>query len=256
MRVDACTILDVGRRDYQEDAILCAQPLGAGIGFNLLADGMGGHVGGDLASRIAITETLRVILEATSETADLDRRVPGILSRAAQLANARIRHHVEKMPEFAGMGSTLVATVQVGDRLYWVSVGDSLLYLWRDGRLARLNAEHSMAASIDRMAVAGQISARTAAAHPDRSMLTSALTGGKISAIDCPAQPQRLRDGDIVIVASDGICTLPPAELARVVGRHARAGSFELGAALLEAIKAAADPAQDNISISINRMRT
>lgn len=255
MRVDACTILDQGRRDMQEDALLCAESLGAQMGFTVLADGMGGHGGGEMASKIAITEAMRVLLESTCEPYDLDRRMPAILGRAVEVANAGIRTHVGTMPEYAGMGSTIVAVARVGDLLWWASVGDSPLYLHRDGRLTRLNADHSLGPGIDRLAAAGQISMEEAAVHPDRSVLTSALTGGRISQLDCPPEPIGLRPGDTLLVASDGIATLTPAAIGTLLNRHPRSASFDLGSALLDAILGCDCPNQDNIAVSVNRMR-
>jgi hypothetical protein len=115
------------------------------------------------------------------------------------------------------MGGTVVATSLVDGGLQWVSVGDSLLYLLRDGMLKRLNDDHSMGPQIDLMAKNGMIDAETARTHPQRNCLTSALTGKDIPELDCPPERLELEDGDIIVLASDGLQAVAEEDIASIL---------------------------------------
>jgi serine/threonine protein phosphatase PrpC len=118
------------------------------------------------------------------------------------------------------MGGTVVATSLVDGGLQWVSVGDSLLYLLRDGMLKRLNDDHSMGPQIDLMARNGMIDAEAARTHPQRNCLTSALTGKDIPELDCKGQRLELEDGDIIVLASDGLQSVAEEDIASILDRH------------------------------------
>ena len=200
-----------GARSYQEDAAVVRA--GAGDGpprrrhgerpqlTAVLADGMGGHAGGALASCTACTIFLRAY-----ETSAGD--VPARLDEALQLANAAIADCVEENPALNGMGCTLIGTTFGAAGVEWVSVGDSPLFLVRRGEIVLLNEDHSLAPEIDKLAAAGKISWEEAKTDPRRHFLRSALTGTEIDLIDRSRRPLALEPGDVVILASDGIHTL------------------------------------------------
>jgi PPM family protein phosphatase len=152
------------------------------------------------------------------------------------------------------MGGTVVATSLVDGGLQWVSVGDSLLYLLRDGMLKRLNDDHSMGPQIDLMARNGMIDAETARTHPQRNCLTSALTGKDIPELDCPARRLDLEDGDIVLLASDGLQSVAEEDIASILDKAAHLESREIATALIDAVTAAGDPEQDNTSVVVIRV--
>src|SRR5690606_39317458 len=99
------------------------------------------------------------------------------LLSAAETANRRLADHAAGHAATGGMGSTLVAMALTRDRLHWLSVGDSPLWLWRGGRLRRLNEVHSLAPQLDFLARTGRMEAEAARRHPDRDVLTSCLSG-------------------------------------------------------------------------------
>ena len=135
LHYDVATALTKGRRDYQEDALATDFPHGGELGFAVLSDGMGGHAAGDVASKIVVTE---VFSELKFQSGDVDTLKSGmveILKDAAMAANDCMRAHTRSHPDTTGMGATLVAPVILRDRLYWISVGDSPLFLMRDGTL-------------------------------------------------------------------------------------------------------------------------
>ncbi len=250
---DAATAIAQGRRDRQEDAVLADFPGGSATGFVVLSDGMGGHDAGDMASRIIVTEMFADLCFLTARAESLKTHATQLLRETLTAANDSLRAHWEAGTGARGMGGTVVAAVIHGDELNWISVGDSLLYLLRDGKLVRLNEDHSMAPQIDHMAREGVIDAETARTHPQRSQLTSAITGMEIDKIDCPDKALKLRPGDIVLVTSDGLLTLDDPQITRVLRKNRRKSSQDIAQALLRAVEAEDAPEQDNVSLAVIR---
>lgn len=157
---------DVGRaRQQNEDFLFTAE------GLYVVADGMGGHRGGAVASELAVS-SLRSHLDGMAElTTDA-------LVQAVQLANGSVVSAASDDPELAGMGTTLcaIAVVQVPaedvERLAIVNVGDSRVYLLKDGMLEQVTDDHSLVASLERQ---GRLTRAEAAVHPQRNIITRAL---------------------------------------------------------------------------------
>jgi PPM family protein phosphatase len=254
LRFDAATAIGQGRREHQEDTVVADFPAGAGIGFAVLADGMGGHAAGDVASRIVATEVFAELKLQFGEAAVQEAHIGEILRRAAIRANNAVLAHTRVRPGTAGMGATLVAPVLIGDRLHWVSVGDSPLYLYRGGTLLRLNQDHSMVPQIDYLVQNGLMAADEALHHPDRNCLTSVLAGKPITQVDCPAEPVRLFDGDIVVAASDGLQFLDDDSIAAALADAGTGTGAEIAARLMRGIEDLGDPDQDNIALCVIRV--
>jgi serine/threonine protein phosphatase PrpC len=252
---DVAWALDQGRRTTQEDAIAVEFPTGGEHGIVVLADGLGGHAAGDVASRLVVDEVLGELRSSCAGSLGETSAIPGLLRRAAQNANDCLRRRLETDASVAGMASTLVAMLQIREALYWVSVGDSVIYLYRGGQLSRLNGNHSLAPQIDFLVKNGAIPAEKGDSHPSRSCLTSALTGGEIAEMDCPDLPLVLGVGDIVIVASDGLQGLSEARTGRLLSANRHRSSQAIADALLRAISDLDDPQQDNLSFSVVKVR-
>lgn len=255
LAIEAAAALSQGARSRQEDALASAFHDGGDLGFAVLSDGMGGHAAGDVASRVIVAE---VFAELTLATARADLRaddLPALLRAAVGQANDCLAAHLAAEPGRRGMGGTVVAAAVRDDRLFWASVGDSPLFLCRDGRLTRLNDDHSMAPQIDLLVARGEMDAETGRRHPQRSCLTSALTGEDIAQIDCPETGLALHPGDVVLVASDGLLTLPEPRIAAIVRRRSRRGGPRIAEALLSAVAAAGEPEQDNTSLVVLHAR-
>lgn len=248
---DSATLLMQGNRDFQEDAVVSCYPVGAGFGFTVLSDGMGGHIGGDLASKICVCQFQEFLLESTRNLAKFRERAVGVLKQAVDRANDALAMQIETAPEYRGMGATLVGIVNFDEQLYWASVGDSLLLLYRAGKIFRLNADHSMAVEIDEMVKNGKLSACEAEDHPDRSVLTSALTGSRISKIDLANESVKLVPGDVLIVASDGLQYLSQQEIIETVEQFLGAPSQTIAREFESAIQRLDHEEQDNVSMSI-----
>jgi serine/threonine protein phosphatase PrpC len=248
---DAATAAAIGRRDLQEDAIATHFPEGSGLGYIVLADGMGGHAAGDVASRIVVQEFLEELQPYARDPSYLECNIGAILRYAMDRANDQVARHATSWPDQRGMGATLVAPLIVRNHLYWISVGDSPLYLLRGDRMTRLNQEHSMARRLDLMVRNGLISQREADQNPERDSLTSVLFGAVVPEIDCRDCPLELLDGDILIVASDGILFIDEPRIAALVYDTRDRPSAEIGARLLQEIRDRDDPDQDNVCLGV-----
>jgi PPM family protein phosphatase len=250
-RYDVASGISQGARDYQEDAITADFPVGAEAGFVVLADGMGGHAAGDVASKIVLTEVYSELKFHYADVDNFETRAPDILRGVANVANEGLRQHSRLHPETDGMGATLVVPALVENRLWWISIGDSPLFLFRGGKLTQLNEDHSMAPQIDFMVEAGLLDAETAQNHPDRNCLVSVLMGSQIAKVDCPDKPHELKAGDIVVCSSDGLQFLTNLQIEKVLARYRKCRSTEIAERLLEELNRLADPDQDNISFTV-----
>lgn len=251
IELETASALAQGSRARQEDALATAFPRGGDVGFAVLSDGMGGHAAGDLASRIIVTEVFAELTLRLSRP-DLDpATIPALLREAVTVANHCLRDRIAEEPDTRGMGGTVIVIAVAGDRLYWISVGDSPLYLYRGGRLLRLNDDHSMAPQIDLMARQGMIDTETARTHPQRNCLTSALIGKEIPEVDCPDEAFALRPGDLVLAASDGLQFLPDTAIGGILKRARRKPTGRIADALLAGVERLADPDQDNVSLVV-----
>jgi len=250
-RFDVASAISQGKRDYQEDSLVTDFPHGADFGFAVLADGMGGHAAGDTASKIIVTEVFSELKFQSNDLKNTEANMQKILREAATFANSCIEAYVAENPDTKGMGATLVAPVILENRLFWISIGDSPLFLFRKGILTQLNEDHSMAPQIDLMVRSGLMDEETGRDHPDRNCLTSVLIGGKVAQIDCPEAPTELMTGDIIVVASDGLQFLDNDRIERILTKSRKKRSAEIAEILLEMIERLGDPDQDNVSFTV-----
>lgn len=253
-RYDVASGLSQGGRDYQEDAIISDFPFGVDSGVAVLADGMGGHEAGDIASKLVVSEVFAELKLNSADFAMSEQDLPKLLNHAAVCANDAIRAYVEDNPQASGMGATLVSIVLVENRLRWMSVGDSPLYLLRDGALKQLNEDHSLAPQIDFMVQQNLMDAETARNHPDRNCLTSVIMGERISKVDCPEAPVELKLGDVLVVSSDGLQYLGEPKIQKVLQKYRKRKASEIVGYLLEAIAELGDPDQDNVSVTVIKL--
>ncbi len=233
----------VGKRERQEDAVATARLARNKTSLVLvLADGMGGHAGGDVAARVA---TKAFLDHLRGEGAPPSQRLAGAL----QAANDVLARAISANKALEGMGCTLVGATVTADRLRWISVGDSPLLLVRAGQMSRLNADHSMRSVLQDMVETGRLSAEDAARDPSRNALRSVVSGEEIDLVDAPNADISLLDGDLVLLASDGLETLSPEAIVRTATKAMRAGPKRIVADLLAAVTARQFPHQDNTSV-------
>jgi serine/threonine protein phosphatase PrpC len=160
-----------------------------------VADGVSGEEGGEIASQTAIEVTMRAYRESPPSWGPAKR-----LFRAAQEANIEIHDRALVVPELRGMSTTLTALALDGSNACAVHVGDSRLYLIREGRCLQKTKDHTVAARRRRV---GMVSAERAKTHPLRSTLTRSLGRELIAAID--RITFAVSDGDILLLCSDGL---------------------------------------------------
>lgn len=259
LKFDHASRASQGARAYQEDAAAVWPghgPLTAKLNgtppadttlLAVLADGMGGHVGGALASNMVCGVFLETFAKGE---ADLVKR----LSRCLETANDAVNAKVTANPQLNGMGSTFVAVAFGRDGAHWISVGDSPLYLMRKGELTRVNEDHSLAPLLDKMAADGRMSLEDAKSDPRRHYLRSAVTGDELELIDASKRPLALEKGDIVLLASDGILTLTDDEIRRRLLAYKDDGVDKIADALLRDVEGAGDPYQDNTTLVVIRV--
>lgn len=234
-----------GSRQTQEDAAVCLS-WSERSHLVVLADGVGGCVGGEIASSTAVS----AFRNSYVNSPDLLPRTRLLV--ALQAANDALYDRCEDEPALAGMGTTLVAVATAGSSLYWVSVGDSPLWLCREGRLRRLNENHSVGCWADRLVESGELSAEEAASVGGRSELLQAVTGRDIRWLDAPADPFSLRLGDTVIVASDGVETCPGDVMAEIV-MAGRPTASDVVEAILDEVEGRGRVVQDNATLAVLR---
>ncbi len=254
VRLDVATATIRGARAYQEDTVLSGFALGQASGFAIVADGVGGHSAGDVASAIVATEMFcQIKLHENALNVGL-AKAGTVLRDAAEAANRRLAAHMAANEDTFGMGSTVLVPMIRHHKLSWLSIGDSPLFLFRAGALRQLNKDHSMAPQIDLMVKAGSMSEEVGRNHPDRNVLTSVLDGKVTAAIDCPPAPVSLFPGDTVIAATDGLQFLPARTIANTLMALQDASSAEVATALLDALAALGDAEQDNVAFVVIKL--
>ena len=245
---------DVGRlRRRNEDAfaVLDAPPL------LVVADGMGGHPAGDVASALAVEAVRQVLADGSELPAGADgaplEDSPTALGRrmleAVGLAERTITEESERNPERRGMGTTLTALVVRADDGRWAigHVGDSRAYRWADGRLKQLTRDHTW---VQEQVERGAIPPEEAHGHPWGHILAQALGTGA-------SRPQllegRARPGDVYLLCTDGLTTMLPDVAMERILENALDGGLE--AATRALVEAANDRGGvDNITVAMARV--
>lgn len=196
MRIVPGATSDIGKvREGNEDSYLALDPLFA------VADGMGGHRGGEVASKLALE-----ILE------NQFRRRQGALAEHVQEANLAVFERSQLDRRVAGMGTTLTVAVMEDERVRLAHVGDSRAYLYRDGELRLLTEDHTL---VQRMVDEGEITAGEAETHPYRSVLTRALGVEQSVAVD--EGSLEVQDGDRLLLCTDGLTGMVTDEQIRAI---------------------------------------
>lgn len=236
-------IHDIGRRDYQQDsfgqtAVLC----NTGI-LAVLADGMGGLSGGERVSQKIVMEALT--FGSTLQANQVPTALPGMV--------AGINRAVNQMLGPKGLytsGSTVVSALITGNALRWISVGDSRVYLYRDGQLSQLSRDHDLLQDWMPDILEGKRSMAEALRDPNGRKLTSFIGMGELRHVDYNRTPIPLLPGDRVLLMSDGVYgTVSDAEIAAILRD---CGSVQLAASHIgQRIMGAALPYQDNYTLIV-----
>ncbi len=203
MKFNAWGLSDVGRkRDHNEDSYLVSPRLG----LYAVADGMGGHQGGERASRMAL-EILEEEIVNARETHALEKSGNGtagkLLERATQRAGEQIFQVAQSDPDLAGMGTTLTALLVHRGRAYVAHVGDSRCYLYRDGKCLQLTEDHSW---VNEQVRAGLLSKEDAKESKFKHIITRSV--GFERSVNVDSAAFAIEAGDCFLLCSDGLSNL------------------------------------------------
>lgn len=254
MLMTAMTIIsaqqtDIGRqRQTNEDAVLSYRPEDNQViekqGFLfVVADGVGGHTSGDLASRLAVATIREAYYQDES-----DDRVQ-VLRHAIEEANMRIyRENMSAVPQPAPekmMGSTVVAAAVCGETLYAANVGDSRVYLIRGDEMRQVSLDHSV---VGEQVRAGILTKEQARVHPQRNQIYRCL--GEKDSVEVDTYTEHVQAGDLILLCTDGLSELVSEEdIAAIVRQNEPQESVRL---LVECANAAGGP--DNITALVARV--
>src|SRR3979490_1048679 len=245
--IEVASLTDIGRqRENNEDSYLYWEPasdeeFGRKGRVAVVADGMGGYEGGQEASRLAVETLVEVYRDFGGDDPQ------AALVEALQAAHEQIRQYSFAHPELRGMGTTCTAAAIVQDALYYVHVGDTRLYLIRDGQITRVTRDHSY---VGRLVESGVISAEEAENHPQRNILTAALGTNPDLIMDSPAQPEPLRPDDVLLICSDGLWG--QVRDSEILGAVENKSAEQAGRRLIELAPPRGGP--DNITVEILRL--
>jgi PPM family protein phosphatase len=266
VHIDVAALTDTGKvRDQNEDHYFVATggrhattmltnvpnedlptDFGETVYLMIVADGMGGMAGGEVASRMAIATLINIILHVPDWILRLDHEYAQKVMDRAVARYRQVHQALEEKarldPRLRGMGTTMTAAYTLGDDLFITQVGDSRAYLFRGGKLQLLTRDQTMA---QMLADGGHISQQEVARHRLRNVLTSALGGGQ-KEVRVEIQRWKLIDGDRLLLCTDGLTDMmDDASIAEVLSRETR--SDEACRQLVEG--ALANGGRDNITV-------
>ena len=237
----------IGDREEQEDSYGIfyraddaeARPLGF-----MVADGMGGHVGGAIASQ-TVVDSAKLCLEDSDEVIE-----ETLLGEIVEACTDNVAQCVRLNPEFEGMGSTLALIIFHGPLLSLLSIGDSLIYGFSTKQgLRRLNEDHSMKPVLDRLTDAGELSLTEKEYDSQKNMLRSAITGSKVELVDVQWQALRAADYECIILASDGIDVLEIPKIERMIADGCKDSPAKVVDEITRSITRVGADGQDNVTI-------
>ncbi len=189
LRYAARTDLGLGPKSRNEDSGY------AGPHLLVLADGMGGHAAGDVASSLIVGQ----LAPLDGESIGAEQALPA-LEKSVREANSSLRHAMDDDPKLRGMGSTTIAMLRTGNKLAMAHIGDSRAYLLRDGALSQITKDHSF---VQQLVDEHRITPEEAEDHPQRSLVTRVMTGQDDDEPDLSMR--ELKAGDRYLLCSDGL---------------------------------------------------
>ena len=228
----------VGDRKGNEDRV--GYSYSRDVLLMVICDGMGGHLQGEVAAEIAVSEiTRRFQQEARNKLKrPFDFLVSAIQSAHRAIVSHAVEHNLLECPR-----TTCVACIVQGGRAYWAHAGDSRLYLLRRGQLVASTLDHS---KVQQMIEAGAITAEAAARHPDRNKIFSCL-GGVVPPVIDTGQNVQLEIGDTILLSTDGFWSQIPAS---ILGTMLSKGTvMDLMPGLLTEAQRRAQGESDNLSV-------
>lgn len=243
MKITSCGMTDVGKkRVHNEDNYLINDELQLFV----VCDGMGGHVGGEIASAIAVHSIEEAFSLITWEqSGDMKQKAQEHMRSVIQLAGKNIFEEANRERRYKGMGTTCVATYVQDGYAFVAHVGDSRGYLIRGNRIEQLTEDHSL---VNERIRAGMLTVEEAKNFRLKNVITRSL--GFDNEVEVDVSPVELQKGDVILMCSDGLCNLvSAADMAKAVIEH------PLQAAARSLIHQACDAGgDDNITVVLVRV--
>ena len=207
-KVTLAGLTDIGKkRSGNQDSLVLVETkksLLSGSALIAVADGMGGHAGGEVASALALDSflaELKVIKKNTKKKEKVN--IPKVLGKAVFQSNVAVRQKAEQNHELMGMGTTLTAALITDGEVIFANVGDSRGYIISNGDIRQITKDHSW---VGEQVSAGLISEEEAEKHPQRNIITRAI--GISENVDVDIFTETLNPGDMVVLCSDGLYPL------------------------------------------------
>jgi serine/threonine protein phosphatase PrpC len=248
MRIRPGNAQHLGSRNEQQDSFAFSHiedaPLvrRAGV-LAVLADGMGGLAMGKEASGCTVKAILSLHETSQRETPPAD-----ILKNAVESANIDVLAMARNAGVEGEAGSTLVAVIVKDNKLYWTSVGDSRIYLYRSGELVQLTTDQNFATELLQRVADGRMSMEEARSHPDRAALINFIGNPDIKPADSNLRPLPISDGDWIILCSDGLFgTLTDDEIRKELSGNPNDSCERL----IQKVASLNKPHQDNTTVAI-----
>lgn len=236
------SITDTGRtRTANQDYVFCRDSaVGSFPNLFIVADGMGGHNAGDTASRMCVEEVVSQIEKSTKVTPI------GIFEQAVASANEKVFEASFSDKALNGMGTTIVASVVLGDTAYIVNVGDSRLYVYKN-TLRQVTVDHSL---VEEMVQSGKLHKEDMRTHPNKNIITRALGTNKEVKADC--FEIEVDEGDVLLLCSDGLSNMLEDEKIEDIIRKNKDDMKMTGEQLVKEANDAGG--KDNISVVLVRI--
>ena len=229
----------LGTRDEQEDSFGTTE--NNNYILSVVADGMGGYSNGKLASSIAVN----TFIQEFTSTLDI-HPIENFFVNTANLCNRAV---LDKS-KGKRMGCTLISAIVSEGCLYWASIGDSAIILFKDGELINLNKKHVYKAVLEDQYISGKISEEQLLNDPMKKRIYSYIGAEILKDVETSEKPVRLRTGDKVLLCSDGVYnSLPEIEMENILSRSI--DPFETAEEIIDAIKAKNYSKQDNATVII-----
>ncbi len=232
LRYAARTDLGLGPKSRNEDSGY------AGPHLLVLADGMGGHAAGDVASSLIVGQ----LAPLDGESIGAEQALP-TLERSVRDANTRLRRAMEDNPKLQGMGSTTIAMLRTGNKLAMAHIGDSRAYLLRGGVLSQITKDHSF---VQQLVDESRITPEEAEDHPQRSLVTRVMTGQTDDEPDLSVR--ELKAGDRYLLCSDGLSDFVRRDIIEEILTEASGPAAAADRLIEVALKASA---RDNVTVVV-----
>ena len=244
--IDIGNVQILGEREKQED-YFATLPIADGI-LCIVADGMGGYNGGEIASKICVKEFINYFRQNIGKGYLND-----LFYKSFENIHNHIKAEVKKNPILEEMGSTIIAALIREDSIMWLNVGDSPLYRFRDNTLQRINANHSVAGDLQIELDNGEISQEEFINNKNKHILTSAITCSNIEIFELQESFVEVFENDIYILASDGIHSINDDEIAYIVSSNT-ATAQSIAQNLIDVVGQKNIQHQDNTTIIVAKI--